>query len=66
MESWYGMLWKHKNRHHELLKQAERQRLANQLLNQERSPANPPDAGAGRAADPSPLRPAPAGSLRPA
>jgi len=40
MESWYGLLWQHKNRHGELLKKAERDRLVNELLEQQRS-ANP-------------------------
>jgi hypothetical protein len=37
MESWYGLLWQHKNRHSELLKRAERDRLLNKLLERQRS-----------------------------
>lgn len=41
MESWYGLLWQHKNRHGELLKRAERDRLVNELLERQRSNSNP-------------------------
>ncbi len=29
MESWYGLWWNHNNKHRELLRDAERDRLAN-------------------------------------
>jgi len=61
MESWYGILWKHKNRHEELLKAAERERLANELLAQQRAAAE-----AEREAKRSKRGPAPAGALKPA
>jgi hypothetical protein len=35
MESWYGLLWKHKNRHGELLRAAVRARRAKDLLKHE-------------------------------
>ena len=41
MESWYGLLWQHNNRHRELLKRAERDRLVNELLERQRSNENP-------------------------
>ena len=31
MESWYGLVWNHQNKHRELLQHAERERLANEI-----------------------------------
>ena len=59
MASWYGILMNHQSRHRELLREAARDRLANDML-REQSPANPPNNHAGR------RRHAPAGELRPA
>ncbi len=59
MASWYGILMNHQSRHHELLKEAARDRLANDLL-REQSSANPPTTGADR------RQSVPTGDLRPA
>jgi len=59
MASWYGILMNHQSKHQELLKEAARDRLANDLL-REQSGANSPNTRADR------RRPAPAGDLRPA
>jgi hypothetical protein len=59
MASWYGILMNHQSKHRELLREAARDRLANDLL-REQSSANPPSAGANRS------RPVRTGELRPA
>ena len=66
MESWYGLLWKHKNRHAELLRAAERERLVNLVRAEQRADGMPPDAGAKPAAERTKFRPVPSGTLRPA
>lgn len=40
MTSWYGLLLDHENRHHELLHEAERQRLANAFRSSRRQGMN--------------------------
>ena len=59
MASWYGILVNHQSRHRELLREAARDRLKNDVLREQVS-SNPPDASANRS------RPAPSGELRPA
>jgi len=66
MESWYGLWSKHKNRHRELLRAAERARVANVRLKQERAANHAPDAPADRAAKRVTLTPVASGDLRPA
>ena len=58
MASWYGILMNHQSKHRELLREAARDRLANDLL-REQSSANPPNNHADR------TRPVPTGDLRP-
>ena len=41
MESWYGLLWNHRNRHGELLRGAEQERLANDLRRRYRHKVQP-------------------------
>lgn len=53
MASWYGILMNHQSRHRELLREAARDRLANDLLREQSSP-NPPNSRADRRR-PSPL-----------
>ena len=55
MESWYGLLWKHNNRHRELLRAAERARRAKDLLKQEHATDHALDA-AERAAGALPIQ----------
>ena len=64
MESWYGLYWKHKNRHRELLKAAERERVANQRLSRGRAADHPKDTPADRAERDSRPCPVPCGNLR--
>jgi hypothetical protein len=64
MESWYGLFWKHKNRHGELLRAAERERVANQLLSRGRTADHPVDTPADRAERDSRPCPVPSGNLR--
>lgn len=66
MESWYGLLWKHKNRHRELLRAAERARRAKDLLKQERVANHALDGPDDRAVEPTTPTPAASGDLRPA
>jgi hypothetical protein len=66
MESWYGLLWKHERRHRELLRAAERARVANELLKQERARNHAADAPADGAAERVALTPFASGDLRPA
>jgi hypothetical protein len=66
MESWYGLLWKHKNRHRELLRAAERARVANELLKQKRAANHAPHSPADRAAERITPTPAASADLRPA
>jgi len=66
MESWYGLLWQHENRHRELLRVAERARAANELLKQERATNYAADAPADRVAERVTFTPLASGDLRPA
>jgi hypothetical protein len=59
MTSYYGILMNHQSRHRELLREAARDRLANDLLREQAS-ATPPSADANR------KQPVPSGDLRPA
>ncbi len=47
MAIWYGILMNHQSRHRELLREAARDRLANDLLREQSSP-NPPNSRADR------------------
>jgi hypothetical protein len=64
MESWYGHFWKHKNRHGELLRTAERERVANQRPSPGRTEDHPMDTPADRAERDSRPCPVPSGNLR--
>jgi hypothetical protein len=45
MEHWYELMLNHNNTHRELLRNAERARLANALRSNQRPAANPANAG---------------------
>lgn len=64
MESWYGLFLNHKTRQGELLRAAERERVANQLLSRGRTADHPVDTPAGRAESDSRPSPVPSGNLR--
>ncbi|KPL20159.1 MAG: hypothetical protein AMJ93_12600 [Anaerolineae bacterium SM23_84] len=61
METWYWIVWKHKDKHKQISREAEQQRLANKALAQKRAAAQ-----AEREAKRSKRGPAPAGAPKPA